>query len=56
MVEDDGVGFDAATVHSHGHGLKNMEKRARTLGGRLEVRSNPGYGTQMVCDLPSGEA
>jgi len=54
MVEDDGVGFDAATVHSHGHGLKNMEKRARTLGGRLEVRSNPGDGTQMVCDLPPG--
>jgi signal transduction histidine kinase len=56
MVEDDGVGFDAAIVHSHGHGLKNMEKRARTLGGRLEVRSNPGYGTQMVCDLPPGGA
>ena len=52
MVEDDGVGFDAGTIHSHGHGLKNMEQRARTLGGRFEVRSDPGHGTRMVCDLP----
>lgn len=52
MVDDDGVGFDAGTVHGHGHGLKNMEKRARTLGGRFEVRSDPGHGTRMVCDLP----
>src|SRR5262249_12780584 len=36
MVEDDGLGFDAATVNSHCHGLRNMEKRARTLGGRCE--------------------
>ena len=52
MVEDDGVGFDAATVHSHGHGLKNIEKRARTLGGRFEIKSDPGHGTRMICDLP----
>jgi signal transduction histidine kinase len=52
MVEDDGVGFDAATVHRHGHGLKNMEKRATTLGGHFEVRSDPGRGTRIVCDLP----
>jgi signal transduction histidine kinase len=52
IVEDDGVGFDAATVHSHGHGLKNMEKRARTLGGRLEVKSDSGHGTRIECHLP----
>ena len=52
MVEDDGVGFDAGTVHSHGHGLRNMAQRARTLGGRFEVRSDPGHGTRMICDLP----
>jgi NarL family two-component system sensor histidine kinase LiaS len=54
MVEDDGVGFDAATVHNHGHGLKNMEKRARTLGGRCEVKSDPGHGTRIECHLPQG--
>ncbi len=51
-VEDDGVGFDAATVQKHGHGLHNMETRARTLGGRLEVLSEPGHGTRITCDLP----
>jgi signal transduction histidine kinase len=54
MVEDDGVGFDAATTNRHGHGLKNMEKRARALGGRCEVRSDPGHGTRIECHLPQG--
>lgn len=52
IVEDDGVGFDAAMIDGHGHGLRNMEKRARTLGGRFELRSDPGHGTRMICDLP----
>ncbi|HLZ33489.1 MAG TPA: sensor histidine kinase [Nitrospira sp.] len=52
IVEDDGVGFDAATVQRHGHGLKNMERRAKTLSGRLEVVSSAGQGTRIVCDLP----
>jgi signal transduction histidine kinase len=52
IVEDDGIGFEAATIQRRGHGLKNMEQRARTLGGRFEIRSNPGHGTQLVCDLP----
>src|SRR5262249_4651024 len=52
MVEDDGLGFDAATVNSHCHGLRNMEKRARTLGGRCEVKSNPGHGTRIECHFP----
>lgn len=51
-VEDDGVGFHAATLQKHGHGLKNMEARAGKLGGRLEVTSEPGQGTRVRCDLP----
>ena len=54
MVEDDGVGFDAATVHGHGYGLKNMQKRAGSLGGRCEVKSVPGHGTRIECHLPLG--
>lgn len=50
-VEDDGVGFQAGTISGPGHGLKNMEARARRLGGRLEVRSEPGRGTTVVFDL-----
>jgi len=52
IVEDDGVGFDIATVRAGGHGLRNMGARARKLGGRLEVVSEPGRGTRIVCDLP----
>jgi signal transduction histidine kinase len=51
-VKDDGVGFHPATAQIHGHGLKNMEARARKLGGRLEVTSESGRGTRVTCDLP----
>ncbi len=50
-VEDDGVGFNPRTVRGHGQGLNNMQTRVRKLGGRLEVMSEPGRGTQIVCDL-----
>lgn len=51
-VEDDGVGFNPRTIQGHGHGLSNMQTRVRKLGGRLDVISEPGRGTQIVCDLP----
>lgn len=51
-VEDDGVGFHPPTVQQHGHGLKNMEARARKLGGLFKVTSEPGQGTCVVCELP----
>jgi len=52
IVEDDGAGFDAATLQRHGHGITNMETRVKKLGGRLEVVSGAGQGTRIVCDLP----
>jgi two-component system, NarL family, sensor histidine kinase DevS len=52
IVEDDGVGFDPATLQRRGHGLTNMETRIRKMGGRLEVVSGAGQGTRIVCDLP----
>ena len=51
-VEDDGVGFHPATAQTHGHGLKNMEARAKKMGGRLEVTSESSKGTRVVCELP----
>ena len=52
IVEDNGVGFDAATLQRQGHGLTNMETRIKKLGGRLEVVSGAGQGTRIVCHLP----
>jgi signal transduction histidine kinase len=43
-VEDDGKGFDSATVPP-GSGLQNMRDRLEALGGSLEVRSVQGQGT-----------
>jgi signal transduction histidine kinase len=52
IVEDDGFGFDVASVQQRGHGLNNMETRATMLGGRLEIKAHPGQGTRVVCTFP----
>jgi signal transduction histidine kinase len=45
-VEDDGVGFDAASVRSEpGLGLSSMEERVRLVQGQLTIVSAPGRGT-----------
>jgi signal transduction histidine kinase len=50
-VEDDGVGgADAA----HGSGLRGLQDRTQTLGGRLSVESAPGAGTRVQAVLPCG--
>ena len=51
-VEDDGAGFDVATVQ-RGAGLTNMEDRLDALGGALSVHSSPGHGTRLSLSLLS---
>ena len=51
-VRDDGKGFDPASVGGEHFGLTGMSERATGLGGRLEVRSRPGEGTELTCRLP----
>jgi signal transduction histidine kinase len=43
-VEDDGIGFDAATTQS-GTGLQNMRDRLAAFGGDVAITSTPGGGT-----------
>jgi signal transduction histidine kinase len=52
-VEDDGVGFDpsSATVRSRSLGMTSMRERAARLGGRLDVRSEPGVGTSVTLEI-----
>jgi signal transduction histidine kinase len=52
-VQDNGRGFDLAHVKAYeGHGLRNMEARARLLGGKLSVDSESSKGTTVTVDVP----
>ena len=55
-VEDDGSGFDQDRHRREDDGqslgLPGMGERARLVGGRLEVRSQPGRGTAVVARVP----
>jgi signal transduction histidine kinase len=44
-VEDDGQGFTVRRAASGHLGLATMRERARALGGRIEIDSEPGRGT-----------
>jgi signal transduction histidine kinase len=50
-VRDNGKGL-AATPESRGHGLDNMEQRARALGGRFAIEGKAGSGTSVSLWLP----
>jgi signal transduction histidine kinase len=53
-VTDDGHGFDTAAA-GYGTGLQGMADRLDAIGGRLEVRSEPGRGTQVAGSVPAAE-
>ena len=53
MIQDDGRGFDRKDTNWRaGLGLASMEERARLLGGRLEIESKVGAGTEIVVYWP----
>jgi signal transduction histidine kinase len=57
VIEDDGVGFDVERPVGRGRrgraqGIENMRRRAEILGGRLDVRSEPGRGTTLSLTMP----
>lgn len=54
-VEDDGVGFDAATPTS-GYGLFSVRERLNRLGGSLEIESSPGEGARIFLAAPLAAA
>jgi two-component system, NarL family, sensor histidine kinase DevS len=50
---DDGRGFDLGrTRQSLGHGLSNMQTRARNAGGDVDITSEPGQGTTLLAWVP----
>jgi signal transduction histidine kinase len=58
IVEDDGVGFNAADVgkkrgSGFGLGLIGMRERAALFGGTVEIESAPGRGTTIFVRIPA---
>jgi signal transduction histidine kinase len=52
-VSDDGRGFDFEVKKmSIGHGLANIQTRARNVGGDVEFTSEPGLGTTVLAWVP----
>ena len=56
-VEDDGRGFDPATVSDRissagGLGLKQMKERVEGRGGTFELTTRPGGGTRVYASVP----
>jgi signal transduction histidine kinase len=49
IISDNGIGF--AIREGEGHGLKNLPQRLLRLGGRCEVASGEGRGTQVRIEL-----
>ena len=52
-VSDDGKGFDMRERNAMlGHGLSNMVRRARKVGGDVEISSRPMGGTTVLAWVP----
>jgi PAS domain S-box-containing protein len=57
VIQDNGIGFDPQVVADgekgqRGIGLATMYQRTRMAGGRLEIKSSPGAGTQLTLTIP----
>lgn len=53
-VKDDGSGFDIANHPGPGEGhfgLRGIRERARRIGGRFSIKSEPGKGTQATIEI-----
>jgi signal transduction histidine kinase len=52
-VRDEGYGFDLQGLRKNeGLGIRSMEERARSLGGKFEIQSESGKGTTLKAWLP----
>jgi signal transduction histidine kinase/ActR/RegA family two-component response regulator len=51
-IVDDGVGFNVDDAVGKGLGLISMNERLDAAGGSLEIRSQPGVGTELTIRVP----
>lgn len=52
LLKDEGKGFDEASLHSSGFGLRSMKERAKLLNGSLDIHAMPGQGTTLEVTIP----
>jgi two-component system sensor histidine kinase UhpB len=53
-VKDNGKGFDVNSTNKktgRGFGLLNMKERAELVGGKIDIISNPGQGTEILLEI-----
>ncbi|MPZ19388.1 MAG: hypothetical protein GEV06_15950 [Luteitalea sp.] len=53
VIRDDGKGFCSGPETGDGNGLVSMARRARALGGKLDVVSSPRDGTRITLIIPT---
>jgi signal transduction histidine kinase len=52
-IQDDGCGFEINARKATSLGLLGMQERAITVGGRLNIQSEPGNGTCLLVQIPT---
>jgi signal transduction histidine kinase len=59
-LRDDGIGIDADVLHQEGReghfGFRGMRERAKGIGGKLEIWSEQGAGTEVELIVPAAVA
>jgi signal transduction histidine kinase len=53
-IADHGAGFNTKQRNLRGLGLISIEERVKLLHGKFEVKSQPGYGTELRVNIPLG--
>ena len=56
IIEDNGIGFDEATLTHRGNGLYSMQERVSILHGNITISSSPGKGVYIDCLLYTSDA
>lgn len=51
-IVDDGRGFDINNIRKYGHGLKNIERRIKSIGGKFSIETKIGNGTTTKMEVP----
>jgi len=52
VISDNGRGFSAAPEDALADGLRNMRQRMSDIGGRCDIESRVGAGTEIMLELP----